>query len=100
MLFNVTLPVLLTLPEKVNNWPGATGCVGHALVTTMPGVVMTGQVALAVLVTATPQALWPVAVKVSVTEQLLVGTRYLPVKVVTAPGASDSVVNTTVLAAG
>jgi hypothetical protein len=75
MLVNVTLPVLLTLPEKANNWPGATGCVGHALVTTMPGVEVTGQVALAVLVTVTPQMLWPVTVKVSVTEQILVGTR-------------------------
>src|ERR1039458_6392498 len=38
MLFNVTLPVLLTVPEKVSNWPGETGCAEHTLVTLMPGV--------------------------------------------------------------
>src|SRR5207302_1113177 len=38
ILVRVTLPVLLTLPEKVSNWPGATGCAGQALVTLMPGV--------------------------------------------------------------
>src|SRR4051812_18449823 len=38
MLVKVTLPVLLTLPEKVSNWPGATGWAGHAFVTLMPGV--------------------------------------------------------------
>jgi hypothetical protein len=38
MLFNVTLPVLLTLPENVSNWPGETGCTGQAFVTLMPGV--------------------------------------------------------------
>jgi hypothetical protein len=41
----------------------------------MPGVVMTGQVALATLLTPTPQRLAAVAVKVSVKAQLLVGIR-------------------------
>ncbi len=36
MLVKVTSPALLTLPEKVNNAPGATGC-PQALVTTIAG---------------------------------------------------------------
>jgi len=51
MFVNVTLPVLLTLPEKVSGWPGGTGCRGHDLVTRMPGVKVSEQVALAELVT-------------------------------------------------
>src|ERR1035438_10446578 len=51
MLVNVTLPVLLTLPEKVSNWPGETGCMGHVLVTLMPGVKTSEQEVLAELVT-------------------------------------------------
>jgi hypothetical protein len=51
MFVNVTLPVLLTLPEKVSNWPGATGCAGHTLVTLIPGVKTSEQVVLAELVT-------------------------------------------------
>jgi len=70
MFVKVTLPLLLTLPEKVSNWRGATGCVGHTLVTMIPGAVVMGQVVLAVLVTATPQMLSPVAVEVLMEEQL------------------------------
>src|SRR5208282_774338 len=51
MFVKVTLPVLLTLPEKVSNWPGETGCAGHDLVTWMPGVKTSEQVVLAELVT-------------------------------------------------
>ena len=51
MFVKVTLPVLLTLPEKVSNRPGATGEVGHTLVTLMPGVKTSEQVVLTELVT-------------------------------------------------
>jgi hypothetical protein len=71
MFVKVTLPVLLTLPEKVSNWPGETCFAGHALVTTRPGVVVIGQLALAVLVTASPQRLEARTVSVSATEQLV-----------------------------
>ena len=37
MLVKVTLPLLLTLPEKENGWPGGTDC-RHDLVTLMPVV--------------------------------------------------------------
>ena len=51
MLVKVTLPVLLTVPEKTNDCPGPTGTVGHTLVTLIPGVVTTEQVTPAELVT-------------------------------------------------
>jgi hypothetical protein len=51
MFINVTLPVLLTLPEKVSNWPGATGCAGQNLVTLMPGVKASEQAVPTELVT-------------------------------------------------
>ena len=44
---------------------------GQVWVTSMAGAVRIGQVALTVLVTATPQMLRPVAIKVSATEQLV-----------------------------
>src|ERR1035437_3804735 len=89
MLFNVTLPVLLTLPEKVSVWPGETGCAGHTLVTLMPGVVISLQVADAVLVTMTPVHLsLPVAVTVLLTEQASRGAVKLAVKFAEAPGTS------------
>src|ERR1039458_8976853 len=49
MFVNVTLPVLLTLPEKKNGWPGGTGS-KHVLVTLMPGVRVFEQMALVVAV--------------------------------------------------
>src|SRR5450759_110185 len=63
------LPLLLTLPEKVSNWPGANGRVGHALVTTMPGVRVFEQVVMAELVISGAQFVnesLPVAVNVAV----------------------------------
>jgi hypothetical protein len=82
MLFKVTLPVLLTLPEKVSVWPGETNCAGHDLVTLMPGVVISGQgPADAVFVTgAAVQLSLPVAVTVLLTEQALVGAVKVAVK--------------------
>ena len=68
MPVKVTLPVLLTLPEKVSVWPGETGCAGHTLVTLMPGVVTSWQVTDAVLVTgAAVQLSLPLAVTVLLT---------------------------------
>jgi hypothetical protein len=48
---SVTLPVLLTEPEKTSNCPGETGCTGQDFVTRMPGVVALPQVMLLVLFT-------------------------------------------------
>jgi hypothetical protein len=91
MFVKVTLPVLLTLPEKVSNCPGETGCAGHTLVTLMPGVVMSGHVADAVFVTkACVQLSLPVTVTVLLTEQELMGAVKLAVKFAEAPGASVS----------
>src|SRR5437868_6818136 len=47
----VTLPVLLTLPEKVSNCPGLTGSTGHTFVTLRPGVKTSEHVVAAELVT-------------------------------------------------
>jgi hypothetical protein len=47
------------------------GVVGQTAVTAICGAVRTGQVALTVLLTATPQTLRPVAVEVLVLEQLV-----------------------------
>src|ERR1039458_2506293 len=49
MFVNVTLPVLLTLPPKVNKKPGGTGS-KHDLVTLMPVVRVFTQTALVELV--------------------------------------------------
>src|ERR1039457_2900081 len=89
MLFNVTLPVLLTLLEKTSTCPGITRPSGHDLVTLMPGVVTSGQVADAVFVTMTPVHLsLPVAITVLLTEQASVGAVKLAVNFADAPGAS------------
>src|ERR1017187_8258131 len=70
MLFKVTLPGLLPVPEKVSNGPGETGCAEHSLVTLMPGVFNPLQVADAVFVTMTcVQLTLPVAITVLLTEQ-------------------------------
>ncbi len=68
-LVNVTLPVLLTMP--LNEITGLSGSLLllHALVTAMPGLQGTEQVALAVFVTVAPPQLAgtvPVAVTMSV----------------------------------
>jgi hypothetical protein len=85
MFVNVTLPVLLTLPEKVSNWPGATGDSGQTLVNTRPGVVINGQVDDAVLVTICEvQLSLPVAVTVLLTVQASIGAVKLAVKLADA----------------
>jgi hypothetical protein len=94
MLVNVTLPVLLTLPEKVSNWPGETGCAGHTLVTLMPAVFIPRQVADAVFVTMCVQLSLPVAITVLLTEQASMDVVKLAVKFVDAPGARLGTVNT------
>ena len=95
MLFNVTLPVLLTLPEKVSNPPGETGCAEHTLVTVMPGVFIPVQVADAVFVTMTfVQLSLPVAITVLLTEQASMGAVKLAPKVADAPGTKLGTVNT------
>src|ERR1019366_2403618 len=95
MPVKVTLPVLLTLPEKVSVWPGETGCAGHTLVTLMPGVVTSGQVTDAVLVTgAAVQLSLPLAVTVLLTEQPSMDVVKLAVKFADAPGARLGTVNT------
>src|ERR1700733_10025069 len=68
MLVSVTLPVLLTLPEKVSNCPGATGPAGHVLVTARPGVTVSEQVTLSELLTVRGWVVyWSVPCTVSVT---------------------------------
>ena len=70
-LFNTTtlvsemLPLLLTLPVKTSNPPGATGFMGQVLVTRMEGVVTAVQVAVALSVTLLPQTLVALALRVS-----------------------------------
>ena len=73
-LFNTTtfvsemLPLLLTLPVKTSNPPGATGLMGQVLVTRRAGAVIAAQVAVALClwVTLLPQMLMADAVKVSI----------------------------------
>src|SRR5882672_11004318 len=65
-LVRVMLPALLTVPMKTSGWPGCTGVNGHCLVTTMAGLFVPGQEALAVLVTEWPKHLsLAVAVRMS-----------------------------------
>jgi hypothetical protein len=72
MIFvRLIFPLLLTVPVYVNTPPAPTGVAGQTAVTAIWAVVRRGQVALAEFVTATPQALEAVAVKVSDTEQVL-----------------------------
>ena len=59
------MPLLLTLPVKRSNPPGATGFTGQLLVTRMEGAVTAAQMAVALLVTFVPQILFAVAVSVS-----------------------------------
>ena len=69
--------------------------------TVIAGLLLIGQVTEAVFDTAlVVQASLPLAVTVVVTEQALVGTVKLPVKLAEAPGASEATVKTTVLGAG
>src|ERR1035437_8523782 len=94
MLVKITLPLLLTLPEKVSNWPGNDRS-GHTLVTMIPGVVVSGQVADAVFVTRTlVQLSLPVTVTVLLTEHAPAGTVKVAVKFVHAPGVRLGTVNT------
>src|ERR1019366_8308657 len=83
------------LPEKVSNWPGETGCAEHTLVTWMPGMAFSGQVADAVFVTMTcVQLSLPVTITVLLTEQASMDVVKLAVKFVEAPGARLGTVNT------
>ena len=71
MFVKVMLPELQTRPPKSTKLPLVTGPFGQlSSVMVMTGVVMIGQVALTVLMTATSQMLRPVPVKVLVEEQL------------------------------
>jgi hypothetical protein len=75
--------------------PVAAVTAGHASVTTMPGVVISGQVADAVLVTTTAVHLsLPVAITVLLTEQASRGAVKLAVKFADTPGARLGTVNT------
>src|ERR1041385_3462283 len=65
-LVSVMFPALLTLPLKTSGWPGCTGPTGQALLTTMAGLFVPAQDAVAVLVTLWPKHLsWARAVRVS-----------------------------------
>jgi len=73
-LLKVMFPELRTTPLKLELPPETPGTAGQTSVTVMPGVVVMGQVALAVLVTGAPQMLAALAVNVSVTEQFVGAT--------------------------
>ena len=56
-LVSVILPVLVTVPEKLNIPPAVTGKGGQALVIAIPADVDMGHVELALFDTSTPQRL-------------------------------------------
>ena len=66
MLVSEMLPLLLTLPVKTSNPPGATWFEGQVLVTRMEGAVMAAQEAVALSVTLLPHKLFAVTVRVSI----------------------------------
>ena len=69
-LMSVTLPGLLTVPEKVIEFPVTTDVAGQFNVTLISGVPETAHVAKAALVTRLPEQLsLPRAVRVEVMEQ-------------------------------
>ena len=71
-LFNVTLPVFLTVPVRVTTPPAVAGVTGQFNVTAMVGAVVSWQTAVLILVTVFPlHWFWPVAVRMAVTEQTL-----------------------------
>src|SRR3989442_1193263 len=65
MLFSVMFPVLDRVPVTVRIWPGCTNPAGHALTTSMLGLLVEGQVAVAVFVRAPPQVVLARTVNVS-----------------------------------
>src|SRR5436190_5216963 len=65
MLVIVMLPMLVIAPVKVSNPPGATAVGGQNLAILKTGFVITGQEAVALLLTVWPQTLVPMAVNVS-----------------------------------
>src|ERR1035437_7207984 len=74
MFVKVMLTELQTNPPKSTQLPLVTGPGGQLSVMVRIGMVWIGQFALAVLVKKTSQILKPLAVKVSVTEQLVGAT--------------------------
>src|SRR5436190_7813693 len=95
MLVSVMLPALLTLPVKVSRPPGLAGLAGQFCVTVRRGVVPSGQVADATLVTMfAVQASVPRALTVLVTKHELPGAVKLAVKFADAPGARVGTVST------
>ena len=69
-LLSVTLPGLLTVPEKVMELPVTTGITGQFKLTAISGVPVIEHVAEAALVTRAPEQLsLPLAVRVEVLEQ-------------------------------
>src|ERR1035437_2369816 len=74
MFVKVMLPELQTNPPKSTELPLVPGPGGQLSVMVMVGMVWIGQVALAVLVKKPSQNPKPLAVKVSVTEQLVGAT--------------------------
>ena len=98
---NVILPALLTVPLKVRRPPPTGGMMGQFCVTTIRGVVISTQVADAVLVASiSEQASAPVAMTVLLTAQASSGAVKLATKFAEAPGARVATVKTTVFGMG
>src|SRR5688500_9774048 len=99
------------LPLYVSTPPGLIGFGGECWIMAVAGVVVNGQVTLAMLTIGPPlQTSLPDAARVAVTAQALSGTMKLPVKLVpvpgarvpankTVPGAGRSLVTTTLVSA-
>jgi len=90
---SVILPLLLTVPPKLKDPPGATRLVEQFIVTRIWDAVRMGQEELTESVTATPQMLVARTVELLLTEQTFAATVKLPVKFTDAPGANDAEVN-------
>src|SRR5439155_1084747 len=80
MLVTATLPTLVIVPLKPITPPGIPFVPGQDLVRARRGVVSTGQVALALVVTVCKHTSTPVAVTESLPDQTLVGTGSVPLK--------------------
>src|SRR6266850_972097 len=91
MLVTLTLPMLVIVPVKPITPPGIPLVAGQSLVIAKRGVVRTGQVALAFVVTAWPHTSVAVAVTVSRIEHTLVGTGSVPLKLVPWPGSNRAI---------
>src|SRR5438132_592112 len=101
MFVRPTFPKLVAVAVTTSGSPGrGSGLVGQVLVSARPGVVSTGQVALALVVMRLLQRSRAVAVKVFGIEHTLNGTGSVPLNAAPWPGFNLGMVITGVLFAG